>query len=332
MNRKDLSYMYDQQYMDTNEVKGFLGITSFTCKKLMTEEKLVPINKDTWRLDGSFLFRKEDVVKLQTQLQIDGMTLNQASKEFQVSMYQLYKWVEEGELTYKIRIHRNKETKFVNEEDVTRLVAQLDDANQLYTYSRKYYVLLLQKFAYGNTIARVTSIPKRGDIVLTDEFENKMTLQEAKEKGFTPVHTLSEQPRSHHQGFVKLRFPKVHYLRHDIFQRIDLLLQYVSPRNIRISEEHNFWIIDIRQSLIEVPVSMQQEWIDLLMPYVIEGKLVKRRNESIYLDSNSVTKSFVLSSSQYQAVNEIANRENITIEEFITSAIQEKLIRHRDTF
>ena len=324
--------MYDQQYMDTNEVKEFLEITNFTCKKLMTEEKLVPINKDTWRLDGSFLFRREDVVQLQTQLQVDGMTLNQASKKFQVSMYQLYKWIEVEKLPHRIQIHRNKETKFVKEEDVVRLAAELDDANHLYTYSRKYDVLLLQKFIYGNTIARVTSIPKRGDITLTDEFGNKMTLQEAKEKGFAPAYIVCKQPRSHHQRFVKLRFPKNHYLRHDTFQRIDLLLQYVSPRNIRISEEHNFWIIDIRQSLIEVPMSLQQEWIESLTPYVIEGKLVKRRNNSIYLDSNSVTKSIVLSSSQYQSVTEIASRENLTIEEFITSAIQEKLIRHQDTF
>lgn len=324
--------MYDQQYMDTNEVKQYLGITNFTCKKLMTEEKLIPVNKDTWRLDGSFLFRREDVIQLQAQLQVDGLTLNQASKKFQVSMYQLYKWVEEHELPYSIRMHRNRETKFVKEEDVIRLTAQLDDANHLYTYSRKYGVLLLQKFTHGNTIARVISIPKRGEIMLADEFDNKMTLQEAKEKGFVPAYTLCRQPRSHHQRFVKLRFPKAHYLRHDTFYRIDLLLQYVSPRNMRISEEHNFWIVDIRQSLIEVPMSLQQEWIDSLMPYVIEGKLVKRRTNSIYLDSNSITKSIVLSSSQYEAVTEIASKENITIEEFITGAIQEKLIRHRDTF
>lgn len=317
-----------EQYMDTNEVKEYLRITSFTFKKLMKENKLTPINKDTWRLDGSFLFRREEVTVLQSQLHIEGITLNQASKQFHVSMYQLCKWIEEGKLSYTIQMHRNKETKFVQEEDVKNLTEKLDDANSLYTYSRKYNVVLFQKFIQGNTIARITSIPKRGDIVVTDEFGNEMTLQQAKEGGFLPAYQLSDKPRSHHQKFVKFRFLKTHNLRSDIFQQIDYLLQYVSPRNLRISEEHNFWIIEIRQSLIQVPIQFQQEWIDSLMPYIIEGKLAKRPNNSIYLDSNSVTKSIVLSSSEYQSISNIVNEEKISIEEFITSAIREKLDRY----
>ncbi|MGF9967003.1 DNA-binding protein [Bacillus rhizoplanae] len=323
--------MYDhtyERYMDTNEVKEYLCITNFTFKKLMKENKLTPINKDTWRLDGSFLFQREEVTALQSQLHIEGITLNQASKQFHISMYQLWKWIEEGELSYTIQMHRNKETKFVQEEDVKNLAEKLDDANSLYTYSRKYNVVLFQKFIQGNTIARITSIPKRGNIIVTDEFGNDMTLQEVEERGFFPAYQLSDKPRSHHQKFMKFRFLKTHNLRSDIFQRIDFLLQYVSPRNLRISEEHNFWIIEIRQSLIQVPMQFQQEWIDSLMPYIIEGKLVKRPNNSIYLDSNSVTKSIVLSSSEYQSISNIVNEEKISIEEFITSAIRQKLDRH----
>ncbi|MFD0771914.1 DNA-binding protein [Bacillus sp. CGMCC 1.60114] len=317
-----------EQYMDTNEVKEYLRITNFTFKKLMKENKLTPINKDTWRLDGSFLFQREEVTALQSQLHIEGITLNQASKQFHISMYQLWKWIEEGELTYTIQLHRNKETRFVQEEDVKNLAEKLDDANSLYTYSRKYNLVLFQKFIQGNTIARITSIPKRGNIIVTDEFGNDMTLQEAEERGFLPAYQLSDKPRSHHQKFVKFRFLKTHNLRSDIFQRIDFLLQYVSPRNLRISEEHNFWIIEIRQSLIQVPMQFQQEWIDSLMPYIIEGKLVKRPNNSIYLDSNSVTKSIVLSSSEYKSISNIVNEEKISIEEFIVSAVREKLGRY----
>ncbi|SFC70437.1 hypothetical protein SAMN04488168_10844 [Bacillus sp. 491mf] len=317
-----------EQYMDTNAAKEFLRISSFTFKKLMKENKLSPINKDTWRLDGSFLFRKNEVISLQSQLHIEGMTLNQASKQFHISMYQLLKWIEEGELSYTIQMHRNKETKFVREDDVKNLAENLDDANSLYTYSRKYNVVLFQKFIQGNTIARITSIPKRGDIIVTDEFGNEMTLQQAKEAGFFAAYQLSDKPRSHHQKFVMFRFLKAHNLRSDIFQRMDSLLQYVSPRNIRISEEHNFWIIEIRQSLIQVPIQIQQEWIDSLIPYIIEGKLAKRPNNSIYLDSNSVTKSIILTSSEYQSISNIVNEEKMSIEDFITSAIQEKLDRY----
>ena len=35
-----------------------------------------------------------------------------------MSMYQLEKWIEEGELTCTIQEHRNRETKFVQEEEI----------------------------------------------------------------------------------------------------------------------------------------------------------------------------------------------------------------------
>ncbi|PEM98487.1 DNA-binding protein, partial [Bacillus pseudomycoides] len=35
---------------------------------LMKQGQLNPINKDTWRLDGSFLFNREEVVLLQSFL------------------------------------------------------------------------------------------------------------------------------------------------------------------------------------------------------------------------------------------------------------------------
>ncbi|MEH7596089.1 hypothetical protein V7295_26745 [Bacillus toyonensis] len=41
------------------------------------------------------------------------------------------------------------------------------------------------------------------------------------------------------------------------------------------------------------------EWIEYLTPYIIEGKLIKRVNNSIYLDSSSVTKPVTISSKEY---------------------------------
>ena len=100
--------------------------------------------------------------------------------------------------------------------------------------------------------------------MLIDEFGSEFTLKEAKNIGYEPAYDLSDKPRSHHQRFVKFRLPKSNQLRSSIFQLIDLILQYVSPRNLKISEEEGFWYFDIRQSLIELPMGMQLEWIESL--------------------------------------------------------------------
>ncbi|MEH7445614.1 DNA-binding protein [Bacillus toyonensis] len=314
--------------MNTNEVKAYLEISSFTFSTLMKQGQLNPINRDTWRLDGSFLFKREDIEKLKEEREIEGITLYQATKSYNVSMYQLQKWIEEKELTYTIQKHRNRETQFVKEDEIQELVQQLDQTNTLYTFSQKHNVVLFQKFMEGNKLARIISIPKRGDIILIDEFGNNMTLGDALKIGYEPSYVLSDKPRSHHQRFVKFRFPKSNQLRSNIFQLIDLILQYVSPRNIRISEEDGFWYFDVRQSIIQLPMQLQIEWIDCLSPYIIEGKLTKRVNNSVYLDSSSVTKSVTITNNEYHTIKKIVNDTNSSIEEFIVSAIRDKINQH----
>ncbi|PGD62550.1 DNA-binding protein, partial [Bacillus toyonensis] len=61
--------------MNTNEVKAYLEISSFTFSTLMKQGQLNPINRDTWRLDGSFLFKREDIEKLKEEREIEGITL-----------------------------------------------------------------------------------------------------------------------------------------------------------------------------------------------------------------------------------------------------------------
>jgi hypothetical protein len=322
--------MFERQEMNmnTNEVKAYLGISSFIFTTLMKQEQLNPINRETWRLDGSFLFKREDIEKLKEDRETEGITLYQAAKDYNVSMYQLEKWIEQGDLTCSIQKHRNRETKFVHEEEINGLVQQLDQTNTLYTFSQKYNVVLFQKFMEGNKLARIISIPKRGDIVLIDEFGNKMTLEDALKRGYEPSYVLSDKPRSHHQRFVKFRFPKSDQLRSNVFQIIDLVLQYVSPRNIKVSEEDEFWYFDVRQSIIQLPMQMQVEWIDCLSPYIIEGKLTRRVNNSVYLDSSSVTKSVTITNNEYHTITKIVNETNSSIEEFIASAIRDKINQH----
>lgn len=318
-----------QIIMNTTEVKEYLGVSHFVVNNLMKQGQLVPINKDTWRLDGSFLFEREDVEAIKKERKTEGLTLYQASKKYDVSTYQLEKWLEDGELTVTVQEHRNREMKFIKEEELRQLVHRFDQVNAMYTYSQKYNTVLFQRYIHGNTIARIISIPKRGDIMLVDEFGSEFTLKEANKLGYAPAYELSDKPRSHHQRFVKFRIPKSDQLRNSSFQLIDLILQYVSPRNIKVSVEEEFWYFDVRQSLIELPMGMQLEWIESLTPYLIEGKLVKRVNNSVYLDSSSVTKPVTMSSKEYKAINKIIEETNSTIEEFIANAIREKINKYQ---
>ncbi|EJR13849.1 hypothetical protein IK7_05568 [Bacillus cereus VD156] len=73
------------------------------------------------------------------------------------------------------------------------------------------------------------------------------------------------------------------------------------------------------------------EWVGSLLLYLIEGKLVKRFNNSVYLDSSSVTIPVKIFSKEYQVLDKIVEETNSTIEEFIVTVIRDKIINYQNT-
>jgi len=78
-------------------------------------------------------------------------------------------------------------------------------------------------------------------------------------------------------------------------------------------------------------MDMQMEWVGSLLLYLIEGKLVKRFNNSVYLDSSSVTIPVKIFSKEYQVLDKIVEETNSTIEEFIVTVIRDKIINYQNT-
>lgn len=310
--------------IDIKEVEKQLNLSNFQVKKLMQEKKLVPVNIDSWRIDGKFLFIPEEVEGLKKEVQTEGMTLSQASKQFNVSLHSLKKLVEEGILDYQEFMYRGRNTLFVDPEEV-EIALSYEHHERVYSYSRKYHVVLFQKLIQGNTVARITKIQKRGDITVIDEFENEFSLEDAYQKGYQLAYELMKQPRSNHKGFVTFRFPYSKDWRRGIFQDLDMLLQYISPSNVHFEKEDTWLIVRVRQSLVEMSVQDQQEFLGTLETYLIEGKISGRMGGGVFFDSNSFTKSVMLSEKQYQRIQEISERENLSIEEWISKAIDEKL-------
>lgn len=313
--------------IDIKAVEKSLDLSSFQVKKLINEQKLIPVNIDSWRIDGKFLFNPEEVENLKKEVHIEGITLGQASKQFHVSLHYLKKLVEEGTLNYREYMYRGRNTIFVDPEEV-KLLLSYEQHERIYSYSRKYHVVLFQRLIQGSTVARITKIQKRGEITVTDEFGNDFSLGNAYEKGYKLAYELVKQPRSNHKGFVTFRFPYSKNWRSDGFKDIDLLLQHVSPANIHFEKEENWLIIRVRHSLIHMTVQEQHEFLGTLEPYVIEGKISARIGGSIFFDSNSFTKGITLSEKQYQRIQEISERESLSMEEWIANAIDRELRAH----
>lgn len=312
--------------IDIKEVEKQLNLSSFQVKKLIIEGKLIAVNADSWRIDGKFLFDSKEVEKLKEEVQTEGITLGQAVKQFNVSLHTLKKLIEENTLEYKEFMYRGRNTIFVDPEDV-EIILSYDQHERIYSYSRKQNVILFQKLIQGNTVARVTKIQKRGEITVTDEFGNEFSLEEAYKRGYKLAYELTKQPRSNHKGFVTFRFPYSKDWRRNSFKDLDMLLQHVSPSNVHFEKEDTWLIARVRHSLVEMNTQDQQEFLGTLETYVIEGKISARMGGGVFIDSNSFTKNIMLSEKQYQRIQDISAKEGLSMEVWISNAIEEKLAK-----
>lgn len=312
--------------IDIKEVEEKLNLSKFQVKKLINEEKLIPVNADSWRIDGKFLFDPQKVEVLKEEVYREGITLSQASNQFNVSLHYLKKLIEDKTLDYKEYMYRGRNTVFIDPEEVEIALAY-ENHERIYSYSRKHHVALFQKLVQGNTVARITAIKKRGDITVIDEFGNEFSLENASKMGYKLAYELVNQARSKHKGFVTFRFPYSKDWRRDSFKDLDILLQHVSPSNILFEKEDTWLIVHVRHSLVEMNVQDQQEFLGTLETYVIEGKISARMGGGVFFDSNSFTKSIMLSERQYQRIQDISAKEGLSMEEWISKAIDEKLAK-----
>ncbi|MGM9986242.1 MAG: hypothetical protein ACI35O_03335 [Bacillaceae bacterium] len=102
------------------------------------------MNEDSWRIDGKYLFDPVEVEKIKEAFTYEGISINEASRKFDVSLHYLKKFIKDGKLSYKLYVYQNKETVFVKPEDVENLLHS-ESYETVYAYSRKHEVVLFQK-------------------------------------------------------------------------------------------------------------------------------------------------------------------------------------------
>lgn len=318
--------------LTTREAAAQVGVTEQTIKK-----RLQPWNKDTWRMDGSFLYNFEDVLQLANEMNKPGMTPKDVVEylkehySINVSTTTVYQRIKSGELQATVSTYRGIDTYFLQREDVddnTHLFLNKHQSEILQDQHSGYYLFqpLINKIDDFARIVEINSVD--GPLAITGSDE-RLSLEELKERGFEPSYQPDNRKRINKKGYVSFKFFKPRSIKSMVFELIDLFYQYIGAQNIRIKQQGEHIEVEVKPAVIPLDQTRQADEINLIKESLVDGKISFRPNGMVLDTDLEAFVGWGNSALKGQA-KWYAAEEGLDLEDFIIKCIEEGINRRKN--
>ncbi|NPC92870.1 helix-turn-helix domain-containing protein [Bacillus sp. WMMC1349] len=317
-----------EEIVNVQNVMSILDIASKqTIYSYIAKGKLIPINKEDWKIDGGYEFNLSDVLKLKEDMKPTDLTTSDVAKRLGVAQATVVNYINRGMLSAYRGLFKGKPCNFIKEEDVDQFLKQ-HKVGKRYTkeffYRQDLNVVLLQKFIKGDRAARFMSLD--GDMLaITDEDEH-LSYNELMEAGYVPAYDIKRKKPITKEGFIQFEFKKHSAVHNPMFTLLDIFYQEISPVNMRINPgTDNNLLLEVRPCLIS---KLPQDLYEILQNYLVKGEIHQRRNGT-YVDSDLEIIRLKVTKSQKDSLEKKANRLNKTLEELILETISRSELENK---
>ena len=322
--------------LTTKEVAETLGVTEQTIYNYVKEGKITPWNKETWKMDGTYLFHLEEVERVEEEIKKPGMTTKEIvayleERDIKVSPSTVVAKMKSGELPAIMKPYRNIDTYFVKKEDLEdHLPLFYKGRGREKFHDKKSGFFLFQPFENQETgeFARIVEWDGMGNGKALTNREKELTLTDLQHLGFQPVFLLDYEIQNSKKGYATLKFTKPKQIRSMTFDVLDQIYQLAGPNNMRLEVSEEEIVVEVKPILLPFQKTNHRDEMDWLKESLVEGKLISRPN-GIVLDSDMA--SFVAHGSTQlkEEVKKMAEQEGVTQEEFIIQSLKEAIERRK---
>lgn len=314
------------EYVTTDEAAKILSVSTQTIYKYEKENKLTSLYDHKWRMRKTKLFKREDVEQLKQEFNKPGLTTGEAAEKVGVTSATILSYIKREQLrAFKSR-YKGKDLYFIKEDDLNEFLSSSEFQNQEKKRERKQfydkdlgYVLYQSLHSEKGQFARILALDGEGKVVTSDG--ESLTLQQAKEQGFTPVNDILDHPYSTKRGYAKFRFVKPHNIVSTIYDIIEALYQYAGPQNIRLNSEDEYIVVEVKPVSLPFTKEKDQSVINLIEHYIIEGKVIVDL-QSIFIESDLEPFIIHIPSDMKEFIRKKASVENKSMEEIATEAFR----------
>ncbi|WP_202080473.1 hypothetical protein [Caldalkalibacillus salinus] len=313
--------------LTTKEASVLAQVTEQTIKK-----RLTPWNKETWRIDGTYVYHFHDVIDLTQTFTKPGMTPRDVADylkdkhNIKVSSTTVFLRIKSGDLPSELKTYRGLKTHFVQKEDIDAHLALFEKQTNQHAHIHEetgYY--LYQPFTnQEGELARVVEVDSVSGVLLQTEREDVLDEQELEELGFKPVYTASTNERIMKKGEIGFEFTQPKHVKSVIYDCIDMIYKAVGPKNVRAEEATSTLRFFVKPCVLPVQQKEYRDEIEVLRQSLINGEVNVRPHE-ITLESDMVPFVGWGSKALKEKAKQKAAQEGLDLERFIIDCVEARV-------
>ncbi|HEY4601677.1 MAG TPA: helix-turn-helix domain-containing protein [Cerasibacillus sp.] len=318
----------EHSLLTTKEVAEYLNLSVQTIYKYIREKRLIPVYEDSWQIDETHLFKKEDVEALKAALTKPGFTTGEVAKQLQVHPTTVTSYIKRGELIAEKKPYKGRELYFITEEALAAfkekhpMQRKRDKKN---FYSKETNLYLYQKVIHKNqgNIGRIMELNGDEGKVWTEQGEI-FPLEELYGRGFT-AKEIKERPYMTKRGYVTFYFKKPIHIASPVFNVIELLYHKLSYRNIKLSHYDGLIKLEIKPCLLEdIHEDTHAYEIKLLEKHMKDGSIEQRHN-GLLIDNDLEILTVHISGERKNKLKQLAQEQRLSLEQYVLKLIENRL-------
>lgn len=312
---------FEREIVTTEEAAKMLDVKKTTILKYAKDGDLTPVYKNHY-IDRTKLFYKDDIEKLQKQLVKPGLTTSEAGNMLGVHSGTILQYIQLGQLKAERKEYRGKIFNFIPFEELERFKSVYEEMKKSEGkefYDKKTKYAWFQEFQdHSGNHSHFIKLDENGQPYLHTADEQKIPYKAIKNSGYEPFRTIPNPGYINKKGFARFEFT----VTETFCSIMNTFYQYLGPKNIKV------FLVDNQQVAVEVkPILIKEELaseeLQLLEESVVEGSVTKRL-DGFYIDSDLEIIQIAAPSRLKEKVREDAEREGLTMEEFVLKIIKEK--------
>ncbi|QWI73053.1 helix-turn-helix domain-containing protein (plasmid) [Bacillus mycoides] len=314
----------------TKEAAKILNVTVQTVLKYEKEGKLSSVYKENWKQFGCKMFYEEEVKKIVQQNQKIGYTTKEVADLLEVAPSTVFNYIKEGKLQAEMVKSRGKEVYLIKEENIENFISEYDikaGVKERKTFIKKVkdidvHLFQLCKHKKSGDLARVIKIAEDNIKVLTED-EKLLDLEEILEQEYE-VKQFEKRPVITKRGFITFTFKRPQLFHSITYKLIELFYQQIGYANMRLTLKEDSIEINVKPCMLQIDTMQYKEEIEYLHAHMTHGSMLPHKN-GIILKSNLEPLSFYVDHTFKKRVKELANQQNMGLEEYLHYIVNEHL-------
>lgn len=314
-----------RKIIKTSEAAEILQVKVSTVHKYVKEGKLKPVYEDDWQVDTTKLFYEDDILNFKETLIKPGLTTGEAAKLLGIHITTISQYINKGIIKAEKKQYKGRELNFIEPAELERVKSELSlqkRENQKSFIDREHNIAWFQPFQNEDTgeFGRILLNDDNHPILLTNQNRN-ISYEDITRLGFRPLYKLADSKYINKKGYAMFQFPYDNSLGSPVFKLFDLFYKIAGPKNMKVNVVNQNILAEIKP--IFLPIIEEPILINTLKNSLKTGDIHLRHN-GIYIDSEVETITFSLPAELKQKIKIDAEKQNVTMEEFVLGIIKEK--------